>query len=231
MVEPDRHVASLTDIPNLLVASSPFVYLPAFSGLAYQHQSRKLPRPQFERIFPQLLVEKFERLFAEASIEPVSDLRTFVQRVASLEVVTKLQATVHPPNPLFGPAWESLRDYIRTRRVAQLDVAERASLEGGIVTLVPETAQRALEEGETGRRGRAEMASNPPGLTDAAILMAADGYGRAKVEGRRAERVVVVRTQDSQLDFTFAREPEPEQLAELAYQRFSRINVERYLEH
>jgi hypothetical protein len=231
VVEPDRHVASQTDIPNLLFASSPFVYLPAFSGLVYQHQSSKLPRIQFEKVFPRLLAEKFDRFFAEAEIEPISDLRTFVQRIASLDVVTRLHATVHPPNPLFGPAWASLREHLRTRRVAQLDVAERANGEAGIATSIPQIAQQVLEADTTAEQVRVKLAATPPNVADAAVLMAADGYGRAKVEGRRAGRGVVVRTQDSQLDFTFEREPEPEQLAELARQRFARINDERYLDH
>src|SRR4051812_17137011 len=42
VVEPERHIATQADVANLLVASSPFIYLPAYSGIAYQNVWNKL---------------------------------------------------------------------------------------------------------------------------------------------------------------------------------------------
>lgn len=102
VVEPDRHVATAAGVPNLLYASSPFVYVPAFSGLAYQHIWNRLERSQFEKAFADLVVEKYQGLFVEAKVEPVADLRTFVQRISTMELIFMLEAKVHPPNPLSG---------------------------------------------------------------------------------------------------------------------------------
>ena len=42
-------------------------------------------------------------------IEPIVDLRTFVDRVSTLSRIEKINATVVPPNPLFGPVWGRIK--------------------------------------------------------------------------------------------------------------------------
>ncbi len=51
IVQTEEHREETAEIPNLLVASSPFVYLPEFSGLAYQHIWNFLEKSQFEKLF------------------------------------------------------------------------------------------------------------------------------------------------------------------------------------
>jgi hypothetical protein len=56
VVRVEQHAEDVDPIPGLLVASSPFVYLPQFSGIAYQHVWNKLERATFERVFAQLVL-------------------------------------------------------------------------------------------------------------------------------------------------------------------------------
>jgi hypothetical protein len=66
---------------------------------------------------------------------------------------------------------------------------------------------------------------------DAVILMAADGYGKAKVEGHDGKRAIVVRTSDVIQSFKYNAKPEPEQLYDIANGIFKEIANKRYMEH
>ncbi|MEW6058426.1 MAG: hypothetical protein AB1540_17635 [Bdellovibrionota bacterium] len=103
VVRPDVHAVERESVENLMEASSPFVYLPEFSGIAYKHVWNLLQRDQFARAFCKLIESTEHSFFGRCELEPVTDLRTFVTRLSKLERVTVLQASVKPPNPLFGP--------------------------------------------------------------------------------------------------------------------------------
>lgn len=231
VVEPEQHSERTAEVTNLLVASSPFVYLPEFSGIAYPHIWHRLEREQFEKTFGTMVTEKYSGFFKNVSIEPIADLRTFVHNISRLDRITRIDATVHPPNPLFGPAWESLRDYLRSRNLKDLNVKEDAASDAGIRTNIPQLAAAVLEDRNELGREAARVIGRQSGVGDAAVLMAADGYGKAKVQGTRGQRRVIVRTQQSQIHFPFDKDPEPEALYAEARAILERINEDRYLDH
>jgi hypothetical protein len=68
-------------------------------------------------------------------------------------------------------------------------------------------------------------------IGDAVVLMAADGYGKAKVEGHDGKRTIIIRTADVIKNFKFDTEPDPEQLYEVAKGLFEEISKERYMRH
>src|SRR5688572_29693350 len=113
VVREEKHASAQAAIRNLIDAASPFVYLPAFSGIAYRHIWNTFPKTRFERVFKQLVESKFEKFFVGCDIEPITDLRTFVMRLSKLDRITEVDAKVLPPNPLFAPAWKSLGEYLR----------------------------------------------------------------------------------------------------------------------
>jgi len=232
VVEPSAHREALADVQNLVVASSPFIYLPEYSGIAYQHIWNKLQREQFERAFSAIIEERHGRFFAQSFIEPISNLATFVSRISALSQITKIEATVHPPNPLFGRSWAGLREYMRVRRTSEVHVREVALPEESLQTSVPQIASslQGTTEGEASRT-LAPLGNYDSMFADAAVLMAADGYGKARVEGQRAGRRVVVRTLDSQVSEQIEREIEPEMLYERVRPIFARISEDRYMEH
>lgn len=228
VVEPSAHIATQASVNNLQVAQSPFVFIPIHGAVAFQHVWNKLQREHFQRAFARLVVEKHQGFFAECELEPIVDLVTFVRRVSELDVVTRMEATVHPPNPLFSPLWGSLRDYMRTRNTSEVHVREKARNNDGLFTNVQRFARRGVVEPATAQDVPEQ---GPPPLADAAVLMAADGYGKAKVEGVRRGVRSVVRTQESQFSFPLEREPSPPVLYDAAGGILSRIERERGLSH
>ena len=71
-----------------------------------------------------------------------------------------------------------------------------------------------------------------PGLADAALLMAADGYGKGKLVGEgKNKEIIEVNTQDAQKSFLLEKDPSPEQLALHACKEFRKVSKERDMSH
>ncbi|MEK6760195.1 MAG: hypothetical protein AABY51_10530, partial [Deltaproteobacteria bacterium] len=228
----DTNLKSQVDAPqkNLLAASSPFIYLPKYSGLAYLHVWNGIQETLFSSIFKKLIEAYHGNFFIDCHIEPVADYRAFTSKLREFDVFTEISAKVYPPNPLFGRLWESLNDYVKKRNASELAVKE-TSENGkgtGIQTKIAELMSTILEE-----QGRAQIADEiaPADITDAALLMAADGYGHGKVTGIKNGSKIVIRTSETQKNFLFSKEPMPTKLAEEADKHFKNISIERDMGH
>ena len=228
VVHEELHASKSAEVANLIDAASPFVYVPRFSGIAYRHIWNALPSDQFERVFKELVERKYDKFFIGCDVEPITDFRTFVARLSRLERITELQATVIPPNPLFGPCWQSLADYLRQRRLEEVQIKEQAA--AGIRTQLKEIAEAALREAAADTWQRL-MEPLLDGVGDAALLMAADGYGRGRVRGTEHGKDVVVRTSENQKSFLFDSDPNPGRLFEYAYDQLKRNAEEQGLKH
>lgn len=228
VVHEAKHASAETEVLNLIDAASAFVYLPGFSGVAYRHIWNSFPSDQFERVFKELVEMRQRKFFVGCDIEPVVDLRTFVTRLSKLDRITELQATVMPPNPLFGPCWKSLSAYLKQRKLTEASIKEVA--DAGIETRLKEIAVAVLAERDA-RQIVNLMEPLLDGVGDAALLMAADGYGRARVKGFEDGRSVVIRTSENQKSFMFDGDPNPRLLYELAVDVFTKISSDRGLEH
>lgn len=228
VVHEAKHTSAETEVLNLIDAASAFVYLPGFSGVAYRHIWNSFPSDQFERVFKELVETRQEKFFVGCDIEPVIDLRTFVTRLSKLDRITELLATVMPPNPLFGPCWKSLSAYLKQRKLTEATIKEVS--DAGIQTRLKEIAAAILDKRDA-RQMVELMEPLLDGVGDAALLMAADGYGRARVKGVEDGRAVVIRTSENQKSFMFDGDPNPRLLFELAFDVFTKISKDRGLEH
>lgn len=213
--------------PNLLTATSPFVFLPEFSGIAFLHVWNQIEIETFTRRFCQVIQESFDNFFVSCEIEPISDLRSFVAKLRSIDSFLEISAKVHPPNPLFGRAWRDLREYIDRRRADELKLHEKTGEDGQLTTQLVEHVEGLL----TQTSDEPYEPSRPIDITDAALLMAADGYGKGKIIGRERETQIIIRTTDTQSSFVFPKMPDPCELYEEARQRLSAMNRERSLGH
>jgi len=222
VVDPTKRSQVETPAPNLLVASSPFVYLPKFSGIAFLHVWNGIQ----EETFP----KRFGALIDNASVEPIADYRAFVQKLEGLERITEMSAKVHPPNPLFGHLWAPLKTYIQRRNAEELSVREKKTTGEGLNTQLTSSMQRSLTAATQGQPGLVGLEGEPD-ITDAAMLMAADGYGNGKIVGEQHGEEVVIRTSDTHKSFLFKKEPDPLALAKAAASHFKRISRERGLGH
>lgn len=228
VVREEQHTSAEAEVRNLIDAASPFVYLPGVSGLTYRHIWNRLPGEQFERVFKELIESKYQKFFVGCDIEPITDLRTFVTRLSRIDRITELRATVSPPNPLFAPCWKSLGDYLRKRKLTEVQIREQAT--SGIDTKLKEIADAVLSD-QSPKKLVELMEPLLDGVGDAAVLMATDGYGRARIRGIEDGREVVIRTSDNQKSFLFDGDLNPQLLFELANDTFLKINEERGLEH
>lgn len=210
--------------PNLLEASAPFVYLPQFSGLAYLHVWNGIQEDVFPRRFKTIIEAAYDNFFVDCTIEPIADYREFLQKLQSLDRITELSAKVHPPNPLFGRLWGSLDRYVKKRKADEVAVRETTSRPAGLDTRLAELIAGILANPEY-------KPESEPDVMDAAMLMAADGYGTGKAVGYDEEQEVVIRTSETQKSFLFEKEPRPELLAAAARVAFERISKERHMNH
>jgi len=213
--------------PNLLVAASPFVYIPEFSGIAFQHVWNQIERQTFTKRFADVVRQSHDNFFLDCEIEPISDLRTFAAKLASIDAFLEIHAKVHPPNPLFGPAWANLKDYLARRAATELSLTEKGDEATPLRTNVAIHVQAILDQDMEGPYAP----DNPVDVTDAAILMAADGYGSGKVVGREHDSTITVRTSETQKSFLFDAEPGGTELFEEACKHFSRVSSERRMTH
>lgn len=231
IVRPEEHKEATADIENMIDASSPFVFIPRFSGIAYQHISGRLEKDVFERTFSELISKRYDNFFVSCEIEPITDLRTFVARLSRLGAVKRLQATVKPPNPLFGVCWAPLREYLKSRNLEEVTVKEEAQPKGGINTNIQKIAELMIQGQHQIEEVKRLLEPYMNGIGDSAVLMAADGYGKAKIEGVEDDKTVTIHTRDNQKSFVFDKEPTPEELYERSFAELQAINDERYLDH
>jgi hypothetical protein len=230
VVDPSRKSQVEALAPNLLVASSPFVYLPEFSGLAYLHVWNGIQEDSFAKRFATLIQAAYENFFVECSVEPVADYREFIQKLRGLQRITEMSAKVHPPNPLFGHLWGSLKDYIQKRNAEEVAVREKKTDGPGLHTEIVKLMEGLLAQGGDPSTPTA-LHVKTPDITDAAMLMAADGYGQGKIIGEQDGDEIVIRTADTHKSFLFSKEPDPSGLAKAAASNFKQVSDERGMTH
>ncbi len=209
---------------NLLVASSPFVYLPEFSGIAYLHVWHGIEENVFRRRFKNLIEEAFNKFFINCEIEPIADYRAFISKLQAIEEISEIHAKVYPPNPLFGDLWKDLNEYIKSRNATEVQIVEKSTDEDGLSTDLVNLINAIVKK-------NIDKAERPASLADAALLMAADGYGTGKVIGVTKDENVVIRTADTQKSFLFDKEPKGSKLAVEAQRQFAKVSAERDMKH
>lgn len=224
VIDEERRSQVDADAPNLLVASSPFVYLPEFSGIAFLHVWDGIQENVFPRRLRKIVEAAYDNLLVSCDVEPVADYRAFTARLKKLSKFIELSAIVYPPNPLFGRLWAGLNEYIGERNASEVAIREQTSRVGGLKTQIIDLMDKIIEN-------RDYQPDIIPGIADAAILMAADGYGRGKVIGVEDEDEVVIKTSDTQKSFLYTKEPIPHGLALRAKLSFERVSRERDMRH
>jgi len=178
----------------------------------------------FRRRFSRLIEEAFNNFFLSCEIETIADYRAFVSKLKSLDSFSEIQAKVHPPNPLFGDLWKGLHEYIKSRNASEVRVAEKSEKREGLTTDLVKLINAIIEE-------RIGDVDEPASITDAALLMAADGYGSGKVIGMAKRESVIIRTSDTQKSFLFDKEPDNEKLASEARVHLASVSDEREMKH
>lgn len=213
--------------PNLLVASSPFVYIPEHSGIAFLNVSNQIEVSTFIRRFCEIIESTHNGFFVDCDIELISDLKTFAAKLASLDGIFRIEARISPPNPLFSPLWKFLETYLRARNTDRMTIVEDAPTSEVLNTDLPKIVEKASKQTE-------EEQFNPGvplEIGDAAILMAADGYGSGIIRGRRDDDIITIKTSETAMNFSFEKTPVPHEFYLKTLQIFTKIQEQRHMEH
>ena len=211
--------------PNLIVSSSPFVYLPNHSGIAYLRVWNEIEQPTFVKRFTTLIEEKYNRFFLKCEIDPISDLVAFYKKVSELNEIKRISGNVRPPNPLFGVLWKDLKKYLENRNAKEVRYDEKANGNDGLKTELITAIKAIIEENE------ALIKNVNLQIGDQIILMAADGYGKGKIEGVKNNKNLLIRTNETMKSFAFDKEPDPIALYDTVDKLLDGINKERHMEH
>lgn len=213
--------------PNLKMASSPFIYIPDHSGIAFLNVSNHIEQTTFIKRFCEIIEFTHKNFFVDCDIELISDLKTFAAKLLSLDLIYQINAKISPPNPLFSPLWETLEKYLRERNTDKMTIIEDAQESKKLNTNLPILVEKASEQTENSQFIPEEEIP----IGDAAILMAADGYGKGSIRGKRNNELVVLKTAETALNFSFSKTPDPYELYLKALPLFERIKTNRHMEH
>lgn len=227
IIDPYKGVSEKQYEPNLQVAVSPFVYIPQHSGIAFLSVTNQIEKQIFVDRFCNIIENYFGRFFVGCQIESITDLKSFSAKVNSLDGIFRLKAKVSPPNPLFGKHWKKLKEYLEERNVDKMTVVEEAPESEPLSTELASHIENASNQTAEKEYTTAE----PMAIGDAAILMAADGYGNGVVIGKSGEEWITIKTSETTKNFTFQRDPEPLELFLKAVAIFEQIQSDRHLDH
>jgi hypothetical protein len=225
VVAEDRKSQQVKVEPDMVIATSTFIYIPAFSGIAFLHVWNQIEQSTFMNRFCEIIKESHQNFFVDCEIELITNINTFSQKISQLKSINKIVAKVHPPNPLFGRFWKPLKEYLERRNTSSLQISE-------------ENTEAGKEVKTNLKNVTSNLANNEPELEitldlgDAAILMAADGYGRARIEGKNSKgHIVVVKTSENVVSFKLEKEPLPTKIYETVAGLLDHVSQERYMEH
>ena len=146
IVDPKAHSETVQDEPNLKIASSPFVYIPEHSGIAFLNVNGHIEQKMFIKKFCEIVQGTYDNYFVECDIDLISDLRTFSSKLSSFDQILQISAKISPPNPLFSPLWEELEKYLRERKTDKMTIIEDASQAEPLQSYLPELVQEASEQ-------------------------------------------------------------------------------------
>ena len=80
------------DTPNLLQASSPFVYLPEYSGIAFLHVWDGIQGDVFSRRFQKIIESAHDGIMVSCEVDPVTDYEAFTTRLRKLDEFIEISA-------------------------------------------------------------------------------------------------------------------------------------------
>jgi hypothetical protein len=223
-VDREKRIEKPQPEPNLIIASSPFIYIPAYAGVVFLQVHNQIEVKTFIRYFAEIIKKSFDYFFVDNfEVKPITDLRTFATKLSTLEGIYKLQARISPPNPLFGHLWASLKEYLKRRKAEKMTISEESSNEQPLKTDIIVHIDGIINQNN--------YQPEKVEIGDASILMATDGYGNGTVKGKRNNEFVVIKTSETIRNFKFDKSPDPEELYKKAVQIYKKINEERHMKH
>lgn len=227
IIDEEKRREVLQAEPNLGLASSHFIYIPEHSGIAFLNIYNHIDQKTFTNLFSKIIEETYEGFFVRCEIELISDLKSFAAKLSGLEKIYQIKAKISPPNPLFGPLWAPLKDYLISRNTDRMSISEEAPEKQSILTDIQNIVQQAAEQKEE----ELYFTDKPIPIGDAAILMAADGYGNGEVKGSQGDELIVIKTSETAKNFIFEKNPDALDLYYKLLPILEEIQKNRHMRH
>lgn len=213
-------------IPELTVASSPFIILPSYSAIAYLHVWNQIEQFTFMRRFEEIIRETARGFFAEIELESITNLEEFFLRFSKFDNIIKIKSKVNPPNPLFGHLWGPLKEYLKERNLEQFKLDEESKKNSGIDTSLKKLIDLILAKADL----KVINPANIP-IGDMAVLMSTDGYGKSSVVGEVSGTRTILHSYENSSNFKTEKESNADILYNEAKKILDEIEKNRYLDH
>lgn len=211
--------------PDLIIASSQFLFIPEYTCFVYQRIWNHIDSGTFSKWIREIILSSKERFFVDCKLEPLTDIKNFLEKVRRISIITQIKATVNPPNPLFGHLWKSLEKYLKKRHVDELKISEKAkklTIDSNLIPLL-----QSIEDGVD----LSTIDPNNVEIGDAAVLMSIDGYGSASIEGKIDQKFISIRTNQKSVQFHFPLDENIDDLYVEAKKILDNIKNQRYMSH
>jgi hypothetical protein len=189
--------------PDMVIASSEFIYIPDYSGIAFHSIPGQIEPRKFKQIFSAIIERSFQNFFVECKINLIDDLETFFKKLNKFDRISKISATVKPPNPLFGKLWIDLKKYLEERNATELRMQEQ-SKGSALKTDIKELIELIL----AGNKEKIEeyLKNHRLSLMDLMILMSLDGYGTGRIAGESNSKYIFIKTHENLLHFSLLKD-------------------------
>ena len=199
VVDEQSHRIVERGLPRGIVAKSDFLLHSATGLLAYRPVASRLSAHQFRSIFAALLEAAHHAFFVSAHIDPVNEDITIMDAISRFTKISRVEFDLHPSNPSNRPFYRPLDQRLKAINASRMQQTIFGA-EGGL---------------------RPDKLKNDDALRG--VLMAADGYGEASVDGEIDNRRLVVTTGDAPVRADVEPSDEPENLGRQLLSAFERL--------
>lgn len=172
VVDEDEGTLTTARLQDKIIAKSEFV-IHLFSGIvAYGNISDAIGNTQFRKQFCKLIEKANDNCFVNAQIQGINDEGMIFKAIKEFDKITSLYLTLHPSNPSNRERWKKTDEKLQEMQVEKY--VEKYTSKKGII----------LDE---------------HGQTYGNIIMAADGYGEAKLKGIKDGKLSEASTRQMQI--------------------------------
>lgn len=159
---------------NNVVAKSNFI-LHVKSGLiAFRPIGNKISEQSFRKIFPEIIEKANEDFFINADIQIISQEIDIFKSLENFEKIRNVSIQLHPSNPTNRDIWKKVDEELQNSQVETYSTSYKS--EKGIIV---SSESKIFSE----------------------ISMAADGYGKARIEGEQCGQKKVASTDEIPVRF------------------------------
>lgn len=199
VVDEGAHALIEGGLPQRVVAKAEFFLHHRTSVIAFRPVASRISSGQFRLVFSRLIEAGHQKYFVSAQIDTIEEELEIRDALQKLEIVRRISIDIHPTNPSNRPVYQNVNERLKALEAQRL----RQVIEGGENGL----NKRHIENDDAFR----------------GLLMAADGYGKGRIEGSIQGNKVVITTEDSPIRKEVVASETPSEILVQLFPAFQRI--------